>query len=334
MDDVGVVFCPWYHMDKNLLCVVYSIKGEGENVQKKVVRLGVVFCLSMLLLCGCEKGPTKEEVENSEYYQKIQSTNKEQKKQIESLEEEVNQMSQALLKEQKKEENQTSAQQGNKKAEEYFEKMQNSSLLRIEIGYTDDYCDPVFVSDKAVFSLAQSIGSNADLTARYTPEELRKEMGAGYIYTLYEEDSSIFQAEVYADGYVIFPDLPGQVYYCPDSALLGQAYLVRKGSYPNSKLLHRMADSAVVVQSGKKAWFQDSCIHVANCIDQMPKEKILKDKKKEEKAVSEYSFYSYGNRMILTLYKSQICITSWDESETWYQITEERVKEIQNAFDE
>lgn len=301
-------------------------------MKKSVLCLGTLFLSGMLLLSGCENGPTREEVEASEYYQELVTSNKEQKKEIESLETEVNELSQALIKEQQKEENQTSEKKGNKKAEKYFTKIKNSSLIRLEVGYTDEYCDSVYVNEKAVLTLAKTIADSPDLTARYTPEQLREQMGAGYIYTLYEEDGSIFQAEVYGDGYVIFPDLPGQVYYCPESCYLGEAYLVRKGSYPNSRLLHRMADSALAVQFGKKAWKQEVCIAVANCIDQMPKEKIIKDKKKETEASAEYSFYSFGNRMDLILYESQICIKGWDGKETWYQVTKDRVNGLLHLF--
>ena len=301
-------------------------------MKKKLIGLSACLLTALCLICGCQKGPTKEEVEGSEYYQKLQTKNKEQEKKIETLEQEIKELSSTLIKEQEKEENQESSQNGNKKAEDYFKKVKNSSLLRIEIGYTDDYCDSVYVSDSALFALAKSLVSTADLTTKYTPEELKKEMGAGYVYTLYEEDDSIFQAEVYGDGYVIFPDLPGQVYYCKDSAYLGQAYLVRRGSYPNSNLLHRMADSAVVVSSGKQAWTQETCLLAANLINHASKEKILKEKEREEKATGEYSFYSYGNRMVLSLYKSQICITGWDGKEIWYQMTEEKVKELKEVF--
>lgn len=300
-------------------------------MRKKTVGLGCLLIAATILFCGCKRGPSKAEVEASEYYQKLQKANKEQKKQIEALEKEINAMSQALMKEQAQDEDRNSGQKGNKKAQQYFDKIKNSSLLRIEVEYTDKYCDSVFVSDKAIFPLARAIAKEADLTTRYTPKALREAKGAGYLYTLYEEDGSIFQAEVYGDGYVIFPDLPGQVYYSPGSASLGRAYLVRRGDYPNSRLLHRMADSAVAIKSGKKAWTGETCIKAANAIDNMQKKKIKK-KDREKKPVAAYSFYSYGSQMILTLFDSQIKITAWDGKETWYQITKEQRKELGRIF--
>lgn len=293
----------------------------------------MAFLLGLGLLTGCGKGPSREEVEGSEYYQKLQTTNAEQKKKLNSLEEEINSLQQALVKEQQKEENQASAQHGNKKAEKYLEKIENSSLLSVEVGYTDDYCDPVYVRESAIHPIAKRLGTTADLTTKYTPEELREEMGPGYVYTLYEEDNSIFQAEIYGDGYVVFQDLPGQVYYCKGSNSLGQAYLVRRSSYPNSKLLHRMADSAIVVKSKTKAWTQETALKAANYIDGAEKKKIKGSEKKEAKKSEEYSFFSYGNRMELSLYESQICITAWDGTEVWFQFTNEQVKELKNVIE-
>jgi hypothetical protein len=292
----------------------------------------MLFLICAFLFSGCEKELSQEEVEGSEYYQKLQTENQEQKKEIEELENQVKELNQSLTEEQNEKDSETSESTGNKKAEKYFKKVQNATLVRLEIAYTDDYCDSVYVNDKAVFPLAQALAGEADLTTKYTPKELRNQMGAGYLYTLYEEDSSIFQLEVYGDGYVIFSDLPGQVYYCPDSNLLGQAYLVRKGSYPNSKLLHRMADSAIVVQYGKNAWTNETCVEVANWIHQLGKGKKIDEQHPKKDPVATYSFYSYGNRMELALYKKQLCITAWDGKTTWYEITNDEYKEIRQIF--
>lgn len=303
-------------------------------MKKRIAYLGMGFFLWTALLTGCEKGPSKEEVEASQYYQKLQTVNKEQKKRLNALEEEINALQQVLTKEQQQEESQATPQMGNKKAEAYLEKIKNSSLISVEVGYTDDYCDSVYVGDSAVFSIAKKLGTEADLTTKYTVEKLKKKMGSGYVYTLYEEDGSVFQAEIYGDGYVVFQDLPGQVYYCQGSNTLGQAYLIRRGDYPNSKLLHRMADSALVVKSKTKAWTKETALAAANYIDEIPKTKIKDREEKETKKTEEYSFFSYGSRMELSLYKSQICITAWDGMEHWYQLTKEQVKELKKQIED
>lgn len=299
-------------------------------MRKRMLGLMVLSLGLMTLLTGCKKELSKEEVEASEYYQTLQKENKDLKNDIEDMEEEINDLSKEILKMYEENSNRQDGDSGNKKAEKYFEKVKNSSLIQVEIAYTDRFCEPVYIRNDAICDFAKKIVENADLTANYTPEKLRAEMGAGYIYTLYEEDDTIFQAEVYGDGYAIFTDLPGQVYYCKGSTALGKALLLRKGSYPNSNLLHRMADSLLVVQDEKKAWDADKCLEAANCIDAMEKTKVNSNRESDKKVT--YVFYSYGNKMTLELYKSHICIIAWDGEENWYQASKENIKELKVLF--
>lgn len=299
---------------------------------KKKNKYLVFFILTLLVLSlsGCKKELTKEEVQETEYYQNLKKKNKELKNNIKTLEEEVNELSNELLTLQEQIEDQEGEVTAYQTAKEYFEKVKNSSLVQVEIAYTDNYCDSVYIKNAAICRYIKNIVKNADLTANYTPEKLKEEMGAGYIYTLYEEDDSIFQAEVYGDGYVVFPDLPGQVYYCKDSTTLGKAFLTRKGSYPNSNLLHRMADSSLVIRGEKNVWEQDKCLEIANYINNMEKREVGDNR--ESTIRLECSFYSYGNEMTLEIYKSHICIVAWDGEETWYQADKEVINELKSIF--
>lgn len=296
-------------------------------MRKKYPQAGLMLLVLVFLLSGCNKGPSQEEVEGSEYYQALQKENKDLKNTIESLEEEVNDLSKEILK--MHEENNEDRESSNK-AEEYLKKIKKSSLIQVEAAYTDGYGDSVYSTNDAICTFMKKLVQKADLTANYTPEKLREEMGTGYIYTLYEEDDSIFQLEVYGDGYVIFRDLPGQVYYCPGSTSLGKALLLRKGSYPNSNLLHRMADSSLVVQKEKKAWDQTVCLEAANYINFMEKKEV--NSNRESNLSKSYVFYSYGNQITLEIYKSHICIIGWDGEETWYQVQKEDITELNAIF--
>lgn len=299
-------------------------------MRKRILGLMLLSLGMMTLLTGCKKELSKEEVEASEYYQTLQKENKDLKNDIENMEEEINDLSREILKMHEENSSQQNEDSGNKKAKDYLKKIKKSSLIQVEIGYTDQFCEPVYIRNDAICDFTKILFQNADLTANYTPEKLKEEMGAGYIYTLYEEDDTIFQAEVYGDGYVVFTDLPGQVYYCKGSMALGKAFLLRKGSYPNSNLLHRMADSLIVVKEEKKAWDAEKCLEVANCIDAMEKTKV--NSNRESDRTASYAFYSYGNQMTLELYKSHICIIAWDGEENWYQASEEDIKKLKVVF--
>lgn len=299
-------------------------------MRKNKIQLIILMLVLATCLGGCKKELTKEEVQETEYYQNLKKKNTKLKNKIKTLEEEVNTLSNELLELKELAEDQEGEASANQNAEEYFEKIKGSSLIQVEIGYTDNYCDAVYVKNSAVSSFAKELLQNADLTANYTPEKLKEEMGAGYVYTLYEEDDSVFQAEVYGDGYVVFLDLPGQVYYCQGSTSLGEAFLDRKGSYPNSNLLHRMADSAMVVYGKKKAWNQEKCLEIANYINSMEKREVGDNRESSVKL--ECTLYSYGNQMTLKIYKSHICIIAWDGEETWYQAEKEAINELKSIF--
>lgn len=292
---------------------------------KRISFLFLLFLMACTLV-ACEKELTKEEVQETEYYQKLKKKNKSLKKDIEALEEEINSLTNELM-EVKEEQGEKETNQSTK---DYVESIQNSNIIQVEIEYTDHSSDSVFLNNKAICKYMQNILKKADLTINYTPEELREEMGRGYLYTLYEEDGTIYQAEVYGDGYLLFPDLPGQVYYCMDSPDAGMAFLIRKGSYPNSNLLHRMADSSLVVYGEKKVWDQSVPLDVANYINRMEKREVGSNRESEVK--KEYSFYSYGNEMVLRFYNSHICILSWDGEEHWYQVSKEDIAAIKSIF--
>ena len=299
-------------------------------MKKTVIMTLLLLFAFPAMLTGCQKELTKEEVEETEFYQELVKENKELKNNIDALEEEINVFSKELVQLKKQNENQQSETDGNKHAADYFKKLKKSSLTMAEIGYTDDYCNPVYIRNKAVTGLISSMMAKADLTVNYTPEKLKDEMGAGYSYILYEEDNTVFEMEVYAEGYVVFSDLPGQVYYVRDADILGKAYLVRKGSYPNSGLLHRMADSSLVISGENKAWKQETCLLAANYIDSMEKEEA--EQGNGQKKTKEYVFYSHGNHMSLTLYESEFSITAWDGEISWFQGTEEQLKEMKDIF--
>lgn len=287
----------------------------------------LLFCLLLCTcLSGCKKELTKEEVQETGYYQDLKKKNTKLKNEIESLQEEVNDLNTELL--------ELKEQQGemdtNQSTKDYLEKIKDSSITQVEVEYTDRSTDSVFLTNKAVCKYVKELIQKADLTVNYTAEELREEFGSGYLYTLYEEDGSIFQAEIYGDGYLIFPDLPGQVYYCMNSTAVGEAFLIRKGSYPNSNLLHRMADSSLVICGEKTVWDQKKCLEAANYINAMAKREVGSNR--ESTVKKEYKFYSYGNEMTLRLYKTHICIVAWDGEESWYQVSTEDRKALNSIF--
>ena len=286
------------------------------------------------LLTGCKA--SKKKVLSSTYYKELKKEKQKLEKENKKLKEEIDKKDEPTADEQR--------------AEAYLEKIGRDRLVKLEVGWTDNMDGSEFIEDEAVFSLATAIAKRADTTTRYTPEQIQEKYGSGYGYVLYDEDNAIYELEVYGDGYVIFKDLPNNVFYAENAAALGEAFLHYRDGYPNSRLLHRLADSAVVTDDSGNCYENDAAFQAANAIDKMDKKKTDREaaetawKKKagEEKTAAgeyipkntQYIFYHHGNHMVLTLYDTYICIENMDESRTWYKVEKGDIKALKKIFKE
>lgn len=303
-----------------------------------------------LLVCGLLTGckPSKKKVVSSSYYKELNKKYKKLKKENEKLKKEI--------------ESKDAPSEDEQRANDYLEKISRDRLISLEVGFADNMEDGELIEDKTVFPAATMIAKRADLTHKYTPEEVAKKFGPGYEYILYDEDNAVYEIMVYPGDYVVFTDLPNNVYYSLNASALGDAFLHYKDGYPNSKLLHRLADS-VLVTDGKYCYENDTAFRVANYIRTMDKKKTsrkkaekawLKEyKKKHKKSKSGeegesdeeepsledyepkskvYTFYHHGNVMTLTLYDEYICIKNMDEKETWLHVDKKDIKELKKQF--
>lgn len=296
----------------------------------KKILAGTALCiLSVSVLAGCE--PSKKKVLSSSYYKELQKENENLEKKVDKLEEKAEKADEPKVDEER--------------AEDYLDKIVRDNLVKLEVGYADNMDGSEFVEDEAVFSLATSIANRADLTDKYTPEEVAKEFGPGYEYILYDEDNAIYEIYVYGGNYVVFTDLPNNVYYAYNASAIGDAFLHYRNGYPNSNLLHRLADTPVITDKEKNYFESTTALEAANCIDQMEKkktnrqaaEKKWKKKYKEENGSYEpesvvYTFYHHGNRLVLTIYDKYYSIENMDGKKTWYQAKKTEVNQLKNIF--
>lgn len=296
------------------------------NSKRKNRRLISVLLLSLILtlsLTGCE--PSKKKVVNSKYYKELKKKNKELKKQIKELEGEVEQ------------ENNIS--EDTKRAEDYLERIGRDRVIKMEVGYADNMEGGEFITDnEAAFSMATAIALRADKCTKYSADQIKKMYGPGYEYILYDEDNACYEIMVYAGNYVVFLDMPDRVYYAYDASALGEAFLHYKEGYPNSKLLHRLADSPLITDSKNNYYDRTTAYKAANAIDRMEKEKTdkkaaMKDWGKSKKGRT-WTFYHHGNTMTITLYDRYIRLENMDEKAEWYKASEEDVNKVKEIFEE
>lgn len=216
----------------------------------KIKRITFLFAACLLACCGlagCQ--PSKKKVLSSSYYKELNKKNKKLKKENEKLKAEI--------------ESKDSPTEDEKRAADYLEKIARDRLISLEIGYADNMQGGELLTDKLIFPAATMIAKRADLTTKYTPEEIEKKYGPGYEYILYDEDNAVYEILIYKGDYVVFTDLPNAVYYSYNASALGDAFLQYKHGCPDSRLLHRMSDSPLVTD-GKYCYENDSAFLAAN----------------------------------------------------------------------
>lgn len=297
---------------------------------KKILLLAGLCTLVLCSLTGCK--PSKKKIVNSVYY-------KELRKEKEQLERENKKLKEAAA-----EKDGPTADE--KRAAVYLDKITRDTLIKLEIGYADQMDKSVFVEDKSIFSMATAIAKRADATQKFTPEEVEEKFGPGYEYILYDEDNAVYEMHIYSGDYVVFTDLPNNVYHAYNASVLGEAFLHFKNGYPDSTLLHRLADASLATDDKGICYEGDTISSAAIYIDNMNKtessrkearkewkEKTGKKKNFVPKSVS-YTFYHHGNILSLTLYDCYIRLVNMNGEKTWFRTEEEQITELKNIFKE
>lgn len=291
--------------------------------KSKYVTLITLGLLSVFLLAGCEI--SEEEVKESEYYQELKTSYDSLKKENKELKEKIEEADKPNV--------------DDERAKAYFEKIARDSMNKAEIGYADDMDESVFVADKGLLSFINELANRADVTNLYTPEQLAGKCDRLYQYVLYDEDNSVYEMMVYEGDYVVFADLPKKVYYLRNASAVGDSLLRYRKSYPESNLLHRLADTPLITNDSGKYYENEVAIDIASCINKLEKtecseetaKKYWKDKKKEP-TLHEYSFYHHGNVLKLGLYDRFITIKDVDAQVVWYQVKGDDIKTIRKYF--
>ena len=295
---------------------------------RKTVLLAVFCASSLCLLTGCE--PSERKVLSSSYYKELQQENQKLEKQVEKLQEEAADNSPTVDEE---------------RAVDYLDKIARDNLVRLEVGYADNMDGSEFVDNEAAFTFATLLAKRADLTQKYTPEEVEEMYGPGYEYILYDEDNAVYEVYVYGGNYVVFTDLPNNVYYVYNASALGDAFLHYRNGYPDSTLLHRLADAALITDSEGGFCENDTAFAAANCIDQMEKSRSSRKEARrtwqEEEETDEgsgrpkpvsYTFHHHGNTLVLTMFDTFYNIENMDGRKTWYQASAEDVEQLKTIL--
>lgn len=293
---------------------------KNTKIRRAALAVTLVM-LTALTLSGCK--PSKKSVEKSSWYKELKKENKSLKKKLDSYENRI-----------EKEDNMS---EDDRRARDYLDKIARDRVNKLEIGYADNMEGGEFLTDnQAAFCMSTAIADRADLCSLYTPEEIEEMYGPGYEYILYDENNAVYEIMVYEGDYVVFTDLPDRVYYSYDASALGEAMLHFKNGYPDSNLLHRLADTPFITDKDDNYYDNRTARQVANQIDRMDKEKTSRKDAvrywgKSKKGTS-YQFFHHGNKMKITVYDEFISIRNMDDKITWYKASAEDIDTIKSFF--
>lgn len=295
--------------------------------RKNIKKIGLSFLLfcgalfTSINLTGCqEKELTKEEVTETSYYKSLKKKYDALKKEKEDLEEKLDEA--------------TKTDPDDKRATTYLKKLQKDSLIKIEVAPASDPSDSSFFSQKAILKSAVNLSKRADLTYQYTPDTLKDAYKAKYIYTLYDEDNSVFEVTVYEGNYIVFSDLPHKVYYCYNADLIGNAFVPAQKDNFDLPLLYRMANSSIVlVGEGESLHTSSVNQKFVRNFQEMEKEEMEDGTQDTEKKQASYTFYEGARKIALTLYETQLSIEEEEGETIWYRMDKENIEKIRKILD-
>ena len=144
-------------------------------------------------------------------------------------------------------------------------------------------------------------------------------------------------------NYIVFTDLPNNVYYAYNASAIGDAFLHFRNGYPNSKLFHRLADAPLIINDKGRCYENEAASSVATYIDQMSKKKSNEARakkkwgKKAAKKVSKgrtYTFYHHGNTMKLVIYDEYFTVTNMNGKTIWYHAEKAAIAKMKDIFKE
>lgn len=283
---------------------------------KKKIWLLVSVIGAISIVSGCKKEPTKEEVEQSKYYADLLS-------QYNKIKKEKKKLSAKL-------EEATAEKPEDKETKALLDKILRDSLVKMEIAYGVEGENSFFTENKGILKLAKQLAEKVDVVENLTPEDIRLEHIHQYTYTLYDEDNSVFELEIYDGNYVVFKDLPTRVFYIYKANRFGRAFLERNVDYPAQSVLLKMIETPFVIK-GKKVYENDVAYQLASTIYEVDKKKV--DKKKIKKPIKDdYHFYYYGEKITLGLGEKTIKIKD-KKNTVYYKIGKKVVQQLRKIVE-
>ena len=293
--------------------------------KKPIKKLAASVLLAGLALgvTGCFK-PSKSSVEESEYYQelkddydKVSQQLKDEKKKTSSLNKQIQSIQEAS---------------GDEKLADYKSQIKDSIIGKVDFT-ADSVKEKTFaVTNTPVCDYAKEIITGCNRVLGVTPDDLEDTYDDYYSYALMDEDNTTFEFKVYGDSFLVFDDIPSNVYAYNGASVLGDALIDAAVQKSYDDFADRIADADLIVTDEKLKYSTDA-INASKILAGIINNKI-DNANYDTDDWDEYRFYTKGTVTKVQINSDDkiICIENKGGDQTFYRISEKNLTSLEKIL--
>ena len=293
--------------------------------KKPIKKLAASVLLAGLALgvTGCFK-PSKSSVEESEYYQdlkddydKVSQQLKDEKKKTSSLNNQIQSIQEAS---------------GDEKLADYKSQIKDSIIGKVDFT-ADSVKEKTFaVTNTPVCDYAKEIITGCNRVLGVTPDDLEDTYDYYYSYALMDEDNTTFEFKVYGDSFLVFDDIPSNVYAYNGASVLGDALIDAAVQKSYDDFADRIADADLIVTDEKLKYSTDA-INASKILAGIINNKI-DNANYDTDDWDEYRFYTKGTVTKVQINSDDkiICIENKGGNQTFYRISEKNLTSLEKIL--
>lgn len=293
--------------------------------KKPIKKLAASVLLAGLALgvTGCFK-PSKSSVEESEYYQdlkddydKVSQQLKDEKKKNSSLNKQIQSIQEAS---------------GDEKLADYKSQIKDSIIGKVDFT-ADSVKEKTFaVTNTPVCDYAKEIITGCNRVLGVTPDDLEDTYDDYYSYALMDEDNTTFEFKVYGDSFLVFDDIPSNVYAYNGASVLGDALIDAAVQKSYDDFADRIADADLIVTDEKLKYSTDA-INASKILAGIINNKI-DNANYDTDDWDEYRFYTKGTVTKVQINSDDkiVCIENKGGNQTFYRISEKNLTSLEKIL--
>lgn len=293
--------------------------------KKPIKKLAASVLLAGLALgvTGCFK-PSKSSVEESEYYQdlkddydKVSQQLKDEKKKTSSLNKQIQSIQEAS---------------GDEKLADYKSQIKDSIIGKVDFT-ADSVKEKTFaVTNTPVCDYAKEIITGCNRVLGVTPDDLEDTYDDYYSYALMDEDNTMFEFKVYGDSFLVFDDIPSNVYAYNGASVLGDALIDAAVQKSYDDFADRIADADLIVTDEKLKYSTDA-INASKILAGIINNKI-DNANYDTDDWDEYRFYTKGTVTKVQINSDDkiVCIENKGGNQTFYRISEKNLTSLEKIL--